>query len=331
MRRPRLLTVAFVTITLSVPLRPAVSAGGVSERYENQRRNADLYLLHLSDPYLRSTQLTGYKGEDDFDGSPSWFRFDDGNYVAYNAYPADPPPKQLESDIYVRNLTTGEEFNMTDDPDCNQFPAWSPDGRYLAFHGSRGPNEAYHGIHIWNWRTREEFAHLTYGHDTLPAWSRAGDRLAFTRTGSRWEILARNLDGSGEQHIVTGGTYASWGPGDTRIVFSGDDNEIYVTDLANGSIHLLTTQRFGREIDPEWSPDGTRIAFTSYRDGNPEIYVMWANGTDQTRVTFNEGFDGYPSWTPDGNIVYSSEREVRPQRDGSRGREVRTFAGTCRE
>ena len=51
---------------------------------------------------------------------------------------------------------------------------------------------------------------------------------------------------------------------------------------------------------PEWSPDGRRIAFTSDRDGDSEIFVMNADGTQQRQVTRNDWRDSDPSWSPDG-------------------------------
>ena len=50
--------------------------------------------------------------------------------------------------------------------------------------------------------------------------------------------------------------------------------------------------------DPSWSPDGTKIAFDSYRDGNIEIYVMNADGSNQTRLTNNPGRVLDLSWSP---------------------------------
>ena len=47
-----------------------------------------------------------------------------------------------------------------------------------------------------------------------------------------------------------------------------------------------------------WSPDGKQIAFTSDRDGNGEIYVMNADGSNQTRLTSDPADDYYPSWSP---------------------------------
>jgi Tol biopolymer transport system component len=49
---------------------------------------------------------------------------------------------------------------------------------------------------------------------------------------------------------------------------------------------------------PAWSPDGSRIAFESYRDGNFEIYVMNADGSGQTRITNNTANDESPDWSP---------------------------------
>ena len=77
---------------------------------------------------------------------------------------------------------------------------------------------------------------------------------------------------------------------------------------SDGSLptQLTTT---GCEFSPRWSPDGTKIAFTSCRDNNQEIYVMNANGMGQTRLTFNGARDSGPDWSADGTkIIFESER-----------------------
>ena len=62
--------------------------------------------------------------------------------------------------------------------------------------------------------------------------------------------------------------------------------------------------------DPSWSPDGSRIAFTSYRDGNWDIYVMDADGSNQQRLTDNPAVDRMPSWSADGSrIAFVSGRD----------------------
>jgi Tol biopolymer transport system component len=64
------------------------------------------------------------------------------------------------------------------------------------------------------------------------------------------------------------------------------------------------------DFNPSWSPEGTKIAFTSDRDGNQEIYVMNADGTEQTNLTNDPGSDNYPDWSPDGSkIAFTSRRD----------------------
>jgi hypothetical protein len=61
---------------------------------------------------------------------------------------------------------------------------------------------------------------------------------------------------------------------------------------------------------PAWSPDGSRIAFMSTRDGNREIYVMNADGTQPQRLTVDDAGDDCPAWSPDGSLIaWDSDRE----------------------
>ena len=65
---------------------------------------------------------------------------------------------------------------------------------------------------------------------------------------------------------------------------------------ANGSSKTRLTNSPGRDASPNWSADGAKIAFSSGRDGNVELYVMNANGTSQTRVTNHPSIDATPDW-----------------------------------
>ena len=65
---------------------------------------------------------------------------------------------------------------------------------------------------------------------------------------------------------------------------------------------------------PAWSPDGSKIAFTSNRDGNPEIYVMNRDGSGLRRMTNNPAIDVTPTWSPNGNqIAWVSDRTGNPK------------------
>ena len=61
---------------------------------------------------------------------------------------------------------------------------------------------------------------------------------------------------------------------------------------------------------PAWSPNGTKIAFMSSRDGDENIYVMDSNGTNQIRITPNTSNETHPVWSPDGlKIAFRSDRD----------------------
>jgi TolB protein len=87
---------------------------------------------------------------------------------------------------------------------------------------------------------------------------------------------------------------------------------------------------------PSWSPDGTRVAFMSTRDGDPDIYVMNRDGSAPRRLTTAPGRDAHPFWSPDGTrIVFQSPREEGQTRlfvmnaDGSAQRALTANRGFC--
>ena len=67
---------------------------------------------------------------------------------------------------------------------------------------------------------------------------------------------------------------------------------------ANGFNLTRLTDNSAAELAPAWSPDRVRIAFNSTRDGNFEIYVMDADGSNQINVTNSPGGDGAHVWSP---------------------------------
>ncbi|HWM24962.1 MAG TPA: hypothetical protein VNP98_09055 [Chthoniobacterales bacterium] len=78
----------------------------------------------------------------------------------------------------------------------------------------------------------------------------------------------------------------------------------------DGSNPTRLTNNPAVDSNAAWSPDGTKIAFESRRDGNAEIYVMDANGSNPIRLTNNPTGDFFPAWSPDGTkITFTSFRE----------------------
>jgi len=78
-------------------------------------------------------------------------------------------------------------------------------------------------------------------------------------------------------------------------------------DADGGHLTRLTDSR-GLDDYPVYSPDGNRLAFMSNRDGNFEIYLMNADGTDPVNITQHTALDNFPAWTRDGKLAFVSNR-----------------------
>ena len=159
-------------------------------------------------------------------------------------------------------------------------------------------------------------------------------RIAFTRVGNgREDIYAMDLRGTNLQQLTTSFAFedwAAWSPDTLKIGFMSDripDTtysarfQIYVMNSDGSNISQLTFPGPARDstghvkdttsnFQPVWSPDGTKIAFGSTRDTNPEIYDMDPNGSNVVRLTTNAGQDAQPAWSSDGGgIAFVTDRD----------------------
>ena len=152
-------------------------------------------------------------------------------------------------------------------------------------------------------------------HPAQAALPGANGKLAFTsdRDGNT-EIYVMNADGTGPTRL-TNNPAAIMVPrlvarGENRLhQRSGRQHRDLRDERRRQRPDQPHQQHGGRHYAP-WSPDGRKIAFTSERDGNPEIYVMNADGSAQTRLTNNTALDEAPDWSPDGTkIAFASNRD----------------------
>ncbi|HBB94851.1 MAG TPA: hypothetical protein DC054_05620 [Blastocatellia bacterium] len=139
------------------------------------------------------------------------------------------------------------------------------------------------------------------------------------------QIYLMNTDGTVQTCLSNGASNddsPKWSPDNSRIAFQSDrdfqndgDNPIYGMDIYvmnwDGSAPTRLTYATYDDSAPVWSPDGTRIAFQSFRNGvNSQIYVMNADGTGQVNISNTTANDIEPSWSPDGTkIAFASDRD----------------------
>ena len=244
-------------------------------------------------------------------------------------------------EIYVMDIDGNKARNLTNNPDKDFQPSWSPNGKRIAFMSNRdgdfldeGPNIPAYEIYVID-ADGDNLQNLTNNpnDDRFPSWSPDGKRIVFASWDGKFrnfvvdfEIYVIDADGDNLQNLTNNPNddrFPSWSPDGKRIVFSseraghfrgkvGITSEIYMMDADGGNQQRLTENR-NNDFYPSWSPDGQRIAFSSDRRGdfeNFEIYVMDADGGNQQNLTNNRGDDSSPSWSPDGKrIAFMSERD----------------------
>jgi len=157
--------------------------------------------------------------------------------------------------------------------------------------------------------------------DANPSVSPDGLRIAFDscRDGD-YDVYAVGIDGSGLTKLTNDASddrMPTWSPDGSRIAFasnraahgksgkSGDSHKIWTMSSGGGDPTCLTPKSKGDDIDPAWSPDGTRVAFASDREGPYEIHLMNSDGSNQIVLTegSGDGGSGTPAWSPDGSKI----------------------------
>jgi Tol biopolymer transport system component len=200
-------------------------------------------------------------------------------------------------------------------------PTWSPNGTKLAV-SSVAPQSAIRDIYIMDSDGSNPISLTkTPEHDEVfPAFSPNGSQICFSRDS---RLYVMNADGSDltpltDEHLSG---QCDWSPDGTKIAFSyqvGDAEEdiykaednIYVINAdGSGQTNLTRTNTEG-ERDPNWSPDGTRIAFVRGTNEDVDIYTMNPDGSDVAQLTHSHAKDIDPDWQPQPRPTHEKSRRV---------------------
>jgi Tol biopolymer transport system component len=222
------------------------------------------------------------------------------------------------SQIYLETVPPSTVRRLTRGSHCYALPAWSPDGRRIAYEYNPSPTGTparNSDIYVMN-ANGTGVRRLTrqIGFDGDPAWSPDGRKIVFesTRSGNA-DIWVMNADGTNPRQLTRSAVFdgdPAWAPGGSRIAFTSTrtgNREIYLMN-PDGSGVLDITNNPANDFDPTWAPSAEWIAFVSDRDRNLEIYAT----NDRfllKRLTQNSGVDAFPAYSPDGTqIAFTTDR-----------------------
>jgi Tol biopolymer transport system component len=153
-----------------------------------------------------------------------------------------------------------------------------------------------------------------YADDYAPAWSPDGSRIAFISNRYGGEALfIMKANGSAIDRIDLDGVWIrppDWSGVTNQLIFAnGEDDHIYTVNPDGSNLTQLTHSNT-QDSDPDWSPDGQKIAFSTGLDGDYDIAVMDLSNNEIQMITDNSNWNAAPDWSPKGErIAYTSNQD----------------------
>jgi len=200
--------------------------------------------------------------------------------------------------------------------------SWSPDGCRLCF-------ESDHSICVMESdgsnfkklsdKSNERDCDPDLIYDSSPIWSPDGKKITFERTKEHSDIWIMNSDGSMQRNLTKTPQYdekaVSWSPDGKRLLFMSKQESkkwnIFVMNYDGKEQVNLTKSTDFSDMYPIWSPDGEKILFKSNQDGDMDIYIMNADGSNRKNLSNNDFDDDEYTWSPTGtHILFEMEDDI---------------------
>lgn len=222
----------------------------------------------------------------------------DGKWVAYTVSTIDSAKDKRNSDIWMVSIDGKENVQLTNSPDNESSPRWSPDGRYISFTASRLGGTGQ----VWLLDRRGgEGIKLTDAKGDLNAYSWSPDSKKLVLTMKDPKDTAKNKPP--QPYVINKFRFKQDVSG---YQYDTSRTHLYLFDIASKKTRQLTFGKY-TEGDATWSPDSKTIAFVSNqteepdRNENTDIYLVdTAPGAKPRKLTTWTGGDADPQWSPDG-------------------------------
>jgi dipeptidyl aminopeptidase/acylaminoacyl peptidase len=242
----------------------------------------------------------------------------DGKWVAYAAATPDLDANRNVSNVWVVSTAGGDPLQVSQGG-RDSAPAWSPDGRTLAFLSARdGSSQVY--LLSMEGGEAKKFTHLSTGAD-LFHWSPDGRTIAFTSAvypDCKDDACNAKRDEEKEKNKVKARIYDHLLYRHWDHWFEGKRSHLFVVpvdgsasprDLTAGADYDVPPDERGSADDFNFSPDSKEICFTAVTDKveaistNGDLFLVPAAGGEAKRITTQQGFDGNPVYSPDGRYI----------------------------
>lgn len=235
----------------------------------------------------------------------------DGSTIAYVVSTIDQKQNRRHSDIWAVSAETdgAAPVALTTSPQSSNNPRWSPDGKTIGFLSARpaAGDAAGDATRPQVWllpRTGGEPRRPTSLQNGVSSfvWSPDGTRLVCVSRSGPSDTAKSPSDVRHYKHLNYKFNDTGW--------FDDKRTHLWVVDVATGAARQITSGDDWNDSDPQWSPDGKKIAFVSDRTGkafdegrNTDIWVIDAAGGPLAKVSDHAEADNSPRWSPDGQTI----------------------------
>lgn len=234
------------------------------------------------------------------------------------------------ADLYIKRVDGTSVTQLTDDPANDIMPAFSPDGKWVAYASDRSGNWDIYLIPVDGNGQAQQITNSS-AREIHPSFSNDGKKLvycAFSAQSGQWEVVVVDLANPGVKQFIANGLFPSWSPTDNRIVFQRARERgsrwfsIWTVTYDGGEAKRPTeiaASSNAAVITPDWSPDGRHLVFCTVVDpqadeesaspAQADVWMIASDGTSRTNLTQSTQFVNLqPVWSPGGAIYFVSNR-----------------------